>query len=63
VARRGKAFVVHIRYTDAAMFDQTRETFEADGTVTISMADGGIYIGSCRALLADRIRLRRVRFF
>lgn len=63
VARTGQAFVVDIRYADAASSDQTRETFEADGTVTITTADSGIFISSSRSLLADRIRLRRVRFF
>jgi hypothetical protein len=63
VTRKGRALVVEIHYTDQAHRDQTEEAFEADGTITITKAEGGIYISSCRSLLSDRVRLRRTRFF
>jgi hypothetical protein len=63
VTRKGRGFVVNIRYEDDATSDQTDEAFEADGAITITAAEGGIFISSLRSLLSDRVRLRRTRFF
>ncbi len=63
VERQGQVFSVSIHYQDDGTEDGARETFEADGPVTVSLADSGLYITSCRALLSGRIRLRRTRFF
>jgi hypothetical protein len=63
VARHGKVFVVYIQYADIAIFEETRETFEADGAVKITVTSSGIYITSYRPMLSNRIRLRRTRFF
>jgi hypothetical protein len=63
VARSGRRFVVEIRYIDGAVTDTTEETFEADGPVRISVVDSGLYLASYRVLLAERVRLRRTRFF
>jgi hypothetical protein len=63
VERQGRAFTVSIHYRDTVTEEKALETFEADGPVTISPADGGLYITSCRLLLSDLIRLRRTRFF
>jgi hypothetical protein len=63
VVRQGQAFAVLIRYSDGPVQEETRETFEADGTVTVMPSASGLYLTSCRSLLSDRIRLRRTRFF
>ncbi|TDK37407.1 hypothetical protein E2F50_11110 [Rhizobium deserti] len=63
VRRKGRGLVVNIRYQDDALSDHTDEAFEADGAITITAAEGGIFISSFRSLLSDRVRLRRTRFF
>lgn len=61
--RRRQAFAVRIRYSDGALQEETQESFEADGAVTITPSGSGIYVTSCRSLLSGRIKLRRTRFF
>lgn len=63
VTRNGRGITVDIEVTDRAVIDTTRETFEADGPVRISVTDSGLYMTTSRALLAGRVRLRRTRFF
>ncbi|AYC99939.1 hypothetical protein [Neorhizobium sp. NCHU2750] len=63
VSRAGLQFFVMTSYLDGAVTDTTVETFEADGPVKISVMESGIYLSSARMLLADRVRLRRTRFF
>lgn len=63
VTRSGNNFTITIKYADIAIFDETQETFQADGPVEIRTTDSGIYLSSYRSLLSDRIRLRRTRFF
>lgn len=63
LARFGRSLRVEIIYADGAVTDTTTETFEADGPMRISITESGIYLASYRALLADRVRLRRTRFF
>ena len=63
VERQGQAFAVLIRYSDGPVQEETRETFEADGAVTVMQSGSGLYLTSCRSMLSDRIRLRRTRFF
>lgn len=63
LARSGRSFMVEITYADGAVVDTTTETFETDGSVRISVTEGGVYLTSYCALLADRVRLRRTRFF
>jgi hypothetical protein len=63
VERKGRHITVDIEVTDRAVIDTTRETFEADGPVRISVTDSGLYMTTSCALLAGRIRLRRTRFF
>jgi hypothetical protein len=63
VTRNGRHISVEIEVTDRAVSDATRETFEADGPVRISVTDSGVYLTTSRELLAGRIRLRRTRFF
>ncbi|WJH39227.1 hypothetical protein N7E02_20480 [Aliirhizobium terrae] len=63
VTRNGRGITVDIEVTDRAVIDTTRETFEADGPVRISVTDSGLYMTTSCALLAGRVRLRRTRFF
>lgn len=63
LARSGHSVTVEITYIDGAVTDATVEVFEADGPVRISVTENGVYLASYRALLADRVRLRRTRFF
>lgn len=63
LVRTGRSFTVEIIYADGAVVDTTTETFEADGTVRVSVTESGVYLAGYRALLADRVRLRRTRFF
>ncbi len=63
VSRSGQVFRVATDYLDGAVVDATVDTFEADGPVRISVVETGIYLASVRMLLADRVRLRRTRFF
>ena len=63
VARNGRHITVDIEVTDRAVIDATRETFEADGPVRISVTESGVYMTTSCELLAGRIRLRRTRFF
>ncbi|MBO0140544.1 hypothetical protein JZX87_05095 [Agrobacterium sp. Ap1] len=63
LARTGRSLKVEIIYVDGAVVDTTTETFEADGSLRISVTENGVYLASYCALLADRVRLRRTRFF
>lgn len=63
VGRDGNVFTITTKYADIAVFEETREVFEADGAVKITATDNGVYITSYRSMLSDRIRLRRTRFF
>jgi len=63
VARDGNTFTITTKYADIAIFDETHEVFEADGSVKVTATDNGVYITSYRSMLSDRIRLRRTRFF
>ena len=63
LARQGRRFTVLVQYVDGAVTDATEETFEADGSIRISLAESGVYLTGSRALLAGRVRLRRTRFF
>lgn len=63
LVRSGQSLKVEITYIDGAVTDTTVEVFEADGPVRISVTESGVYLASYRALLADRVRLRRTRFF
>ena len=63
LSRSGRKFTVEIIYVDGAVMDTTTETFEADGPMRISVAEGGIYLAGYCDLLAGRVRLRRTRFF
>lgn len=63
LARADQSLTVEITYIDGVVTDATTEVFEADGPVRISVTESGVYLASHRALLADRVRLRRTRFF
>ncbi len=63
VQRAGRRFRIHSLFSDGESIDETEDSFEADGTVTFSLTDAGLYITSGRSLLLDRIRLKRTRFF
>ncbi len=63
LSRSGRKLTVEIIYMDGAVVDTTTETFEANGPMRISVAEGGIYLAGYCDLLAGRVRLRRTRFF
>jgi hypothetical protein len=63
VSRSGRRLTVTTDFLDGAVTDTTVDTFEADGAVRISVMESGIYVASRLALLADRVRLNRTRFF
>jgi len=63
VSRSGRRLTVKTDFLDGAVTDTTVDTFEADGAVRISVMESGIYVASRLALLADRVRLNRTRFF
>lgn len=63
LARSGRKLTVEIIYVDGAVMDATTETFDADGPMRISIAEGGVYLAGYCDLLAGRVRLRRTRFF
>jgi hypothetical protein len=63
IVRSGNSFTITTKYADIAIFDETREVFEADGPVKVTATDNGVYITSYRSMLSDRVRLRRTRFF
>lgn len=63
LSRSGRKLTVEIIYMDGAVVDTTTETFEANGPMRISVAEGGIYLAGHCDLLAGRVRLRRTRFF
>ena len=63
VERQGRQFIVEIEMIEGVVTDETRDTFEADGPVKISVTETGLYVTSYRVLLAGRARLRRTRFF
>jgi hypothetical protein len=63
VERNGRRVTVDIKVTDRAVTDATRETFEADGPIRISVTESGLYVSTSCVLLAGRLRLRRTRFF
>lgn len=63
LSRSGRKLTVEIIYLDGAVMDTITETFEANGPMRISVAEGGIYLAGYCDLLAGRVRLRRTRFF
>ena len=63
LSRNGRSVKVVIRYIETETADETEESFEADGPLSLVEAVGGIYLTSSCALLSDRVRLRRTRFF
>jgi hypothetical protein len=63
IQRNGRHITIDIQISDRAVVDTTRETFEADGPVRISVTESGLYMTTSCTLLAGRVRLRRTRFF